>query len=176
MAQYVLLQYGSNPFNMQMKDQEGRLACTVEEVGRDPNPIIRLRREAEWAQQHPTIMGPDTAFYYLGPENRPGYVIYGSNKTNIKMSQLFRQNREGSKSRYFTTLSGKDYKWRKPEGRMECVDGRSTKLATWELSKPEEDHSAKLTIKANAMPIVTEILTTLVLNLMAQTIGWPDQI
>lgn len=55
----------------------------------------------------------------------------------------------------------------------QCIDGRTT-LATWEISDPDDEHSAKLTIKPAGMSIVTEILTTLALNLMAQTMGWPD--
>ncbi|KAF8733950.1 hypothetical protein AX14_003521 [Amanita brunnescens Koide BX004] len=169
----VLLQYGDNPFNLKMKDLEGRLACTVEEVGRTPNPIIRLTREAPWAQQHPSIMGPDNSYYYLGPENRPGYIIYGNNRTNIPMANLMKKKSEGSSSRYFTTMGNRECKWKKGSKKMECVDGRTT-LATWELSDPDDEHSAKLIIKPAGMSIVTEILTTLALNLMAQTMGWPD--
>jgi hypothetical protein len=56
---------------------------------------------------------------------------------------------------------------------LQCIDGRTT-LALWELSDPDDEHSAKLTIKPAGMSIITEILTTLTLNLMAQTMGWPD--
>lgn len=166
-------------------------------MGRSPNPIIRLTREAPWAQQHPSIMGPDNSFYYLGPENRPGYVIYGNNRTNIQMANLMKKKSEGSSSRYFTTMGGRECKWKKGSGKIEvllytfcsccfaaltrfafshvlqCIDGRTT-LAVWELSDPDDEHSAKLLIKPAGMSIITEILTTLTLNLMAQTMGWPD--
>ncbi|KAF8625018.1 hypothetical protein AX15_005589 [Amanita polypyramis BW_CC] len=169
----ILFQYGDNPFNLNMKDLEGRLACTVEEAGRNPNAIIRLTREAPWAQQHPSIMGPDNAFYYLGPGNRPGYIIYGNNRSHIPMADLIKKKNEGSSSRYFTTMAGRECKWKKGSKKMECIDGRST-IAIWELSNPDDEHSAKLTIKPAGMAVVTEILTTLVLNLMADTMGWPD--
>ncbi|PFH48995.1 hypothetical protein AMATHDRAFT_81533 [Amanita thiersii Skay4041] len=171
---HVLLQFGANPFNMRLKDLDGRLACTVVGVGHDPNAIVRLTREAPWAQQHPTIMGPDNSFFYLGPESRPGYIIYGNGRTNIPMTCCIRKKKEGSTSRYFTTLSGKEYKWRKSPTRMECIDARHSTIAIWELSHPDDDHSATLTIKANGMHIVTEILTTLTLNLMAQDLGWME--
>lgn len=157
-----------------MKDGSDRLACTVEEVGRNPNPIIRLTREAPWAQQHPSIMGPDNSFYYLGPQNRPGYIIYGNNRTSIPMANLLKKKNDGSTSRYFTTLGGRECKWKKFSAkRMECIDGRTT-LAVWEMSDPDDDHSAILTIKSGGMSVITEILTTLTLNLIAQTMEWPD--
>ncbi|KAK2464839.1 hypothetical protein APHAL10511_003138 [Amanita phalloides] len=172
----VLLQYGDNPFDLKMKDLEGRLACTVEEVGRNPNPIVRLTREPLWAQQHPSIMGPDNSFYYLGPENRPGYIIYGNNPVHFPMVNLMKRKNDNSTSRYFATLGGKEYKWKKTNEnkKMECVDNRSNLLATWEMSHHDAEHNATLTIKPAGMPVVTEIFTTLSLNLMAQSMGWPD--
>ncbi|KAK2465892.1 hypothetical protein APHAL10511_001533 [Amanita phalloides] len=174
----ILLQYGSNPFKWKMKDLDGRLACTVEDVGRNPNVIIRLTREMPWTQQHACIMGPDNSFYYLGPENRPGYIIYGSSPTHIPMVNLMKKKSIHSTSRYFTTLGGKEYKWKKTttnnNKKMECIEGRTTLLAVWELSSSDKEHSAILTIKPAGMSIVTEILTTLSLNLMAQSMHWSD--
>ena len=54
----------------------------------------------------------------------------------------------------------------------QCIDGRSTSLAVWELSDPNEDFVARLTIKQPGLPLVTEILTTLTMNRMAQTLTW----
>lgn len=53
----------------------------------------------------------------------------------------------------------------------QCVDGRTT-LAVWEVSHPDDDFHAKLTVRPAGIPIVTEILTTLVLNRMALALGW----
>jgi hypothetical protein len=53
----------------------------------------------------------------------------------------------------------------------QCTDGRNV-LAMWELSPPGEDFYAQLTVKHHALPIVTEILTTLSLNRMAQHLHW----
>lgn len=51
------------------------------------------------------------------------------------------------------------------------MDGR-TSLAVWELSQPEDDFHARLTIKPSGLAIVTEILTTLTLNRMSQVLEW----
>jgi hypothetical protein len=54
----------------------------------------------------------------------------------------------------------------------QCMDGRST-LAVWELnSHPRDEFYARLTIKASGLALVTEILTTLILNRMSQWLSW----
>ena len=71
--------------------------CLHSQVERYPNPVVRITREAEWAQQHPSIMGPDNSYLYLGPESTAGYIIYGSNQTQIPMNFFLRPGkREGS--------------------------------------------------------------------------------
>jgi hypothetical protein len=40
------------------------------------------------------------------------------------------------------------------------------------MSQPEEDHYGKLTLKSGALPLATEIMTSLVLNKMAIDLGW----
>ncbi|KAF8165896.1 hypothetical protein B0H34DRAFT_648921 [Crassisporium funariophilum] len=169
---YTLLQYGDNPLSHRFIDHAGRPAFTIAQVAQNPNPVIRLTREAAWSQQHPSIMGPDNSFFYLGPESTAGFIVYGNNRTNIPMNFFLRPGRrEGSVSRYFRAQSGKDYKWRIGSHRMECLDGR-TILATWEVSPPDKEYHALLTIRHNAMHLVTEIATTLVLNQMALALGW----
>lgn len=101
--------------------------------------VLKLTREGTWANQHPGIMGPDNSYFYFGPANSPGYIVYGNNRISIPMSYLSRQNRTGStyvdglqltdrvpvahrfchRSRYFTSQSGKHYKWRITSTRME---------------------------------------------------------
>ncbi|KAF5387946.1 hypothetical protein D9615_000782 [Tricholomella constricta] len=168
---YVLLQFGDDPFNNAFEDLEGRSAFTVTAAGYNPNTVIKLTREAEWSQQHPSIMGPVNSYFYFGPENAPGYIIYGNNRNTIPMPYFIRQRRDGSTSRYFTSQSGKDYKWRIAPTRMELLDGR-TSLAVWELSHPEDEFHARLTVKPPGLPIVTEIVTTLALNRMSQQLQW----
>lgn len=51
------------------------------------------------------------------------------------------------------------------------MDGRTT-LAVWELSHPEDEFHARLTIKHSGLPLVTEIVTTLLLNRMSQALSW----
>lgn len=117
-------------------------------------------------------MGPDKSYIYLGPNNVPGHVAYGNNGTEIRMHYLLQQKREGSTSRYFMTQSGKSYKWRITSQRMECMDGRTT-LAVWELNNhPRDEFCARLTIKASGLALVTEILTTLILNRISQRLAW----
>ncbi|KAF9030460.1 hypothetical protein BDZ89DRAFT_949630 [Hymenopellis radicata] len=166
----ILLQYGSDPFNSRYEDVEGRSAFTLH-ASETPNLVIKLTREALWAQQHPTIMGPSNSYFYFGPRNSPGYVVYGNTRVNVAMAYLLRQQREGSSSRYFMSQSGKLYKWRISQQRMECMDGRNV-VAVWDLSHPDHEHHATLTIKPAGLLFVTEILTTLILNRMAQDLNW----
>jgi len=170
---YALRQYGDDPLKHHFIDHEGRAAFTIGEIDRNPNPLIRITREAAWSQQHPNIMGPDNAYLYLGPQSSSGYVVYGGNRTHIAMNFFLRPGkREGSLSRYFRCQNGRDYKWKIGSHRMECLDGRTT-LATWEVSSPDQEYYAILTIKNNAgMALVTEILTSLTLNRMALAFGW----
>ena len=45
-------------------------------------------------------------------------------------------------------------------------------VALWETSQLADPFSAKLTLKPAALPIVTEIVTTLILNRIAQVSNW----
>ncbi|KIY68417.1 hypothetical protein CYLTODRAFT_261770 [Cylindrobasidium torrendii FP15055 ss-10] len=167
----VLYQFGVDPFNARYEDAEGRPAFTLSLAAEAPNLVIRLARDVTWAQLHPAIMGPANAFFYFGPRNAAGYIVYGNNRVNVPMPYLTRQQREGSQSRYFTTQSGKVYKWRIASQQMECTDGRNT-VATWEQGSPDEEVDARLTIKSHGLPIITEIVTTLILNRMARELNW----
>ncbi|TFK43991.1 hypothetical protein BDQ12DRAFT_203849 [Crucibulum laeve] len=170
---YVLLQFGDDPFRHRYEDLEGRAAFTIGEANVSPNMVIRITREAAWSQQHPSIMGPDNAYLYFGPDNGQGTYAYGNNRQTIHMSWLRIQRRDNSTSRYFRGQNGRsDYKWRFPNAyRMELFDGR-TQLATWEVSPPGAEHHARLVIKHAGLAIVTEILTSLTLNRMASALGW----
>ncbi|KAJ7339776.1 hypothetical protein DFH08DRAFT_875521 [Mycena albidolilacea] len=182
---YVLLQYGADAFNASFQDLEGRPAFTVSPASHNPNLIVKLSREAVWSQHHPGTMGPDAAYFYFGPSRpsyssvygagtptpTPGFIVYGNNRNSIPMGHLRRQNREGSQSRYFTAQSGRDYKWKISQQRMELADGRTT-LAVWELSTPTDPFDARLTIKHAGLAIVTEIMTTLTINRMSESLGW----
>ena len=53
----------------------------------------------------------------------------------------------------------------------QCFDGR-TLLATWEVSPPREDYFASLVVRERGMSIITEILTSLIINRMAMALGW----
>jgi len=164
---YVLLQFGTDPFNNKFEDLESRPAFTVKEVERNPNIVVRITREPEWSQQHPGIMGPNKSFLYFGPDHSLGYLVYGNSPTQ-PMSNSVRQKREGSTSRYFTAQNGRDYKWKISPTRMECIEGRSTTIAVWERSHPRDEYHARLTIRPTGLAVVTEILTTLTLNHISQ--------
>ncbi|KAJ7058436.1 hypothetical protein C8F01DRAFT_1148209 [Mycena amicta] len=183
---YVLLQYGSDAFNARFFDLEGRSAFTVSPVSHNPNLVVKLGREAAWTQHHPGTMGPDAAYFYFGPSvpgtgvsvygagtptPSPGYLMYGNNRNSIPMAYMRRQKTEGSPSRYFMAQSGKEFKWRIAQQRMELTDGRNT-YATWELSLPTDEHDARVTIRQAGLPLVTEIMTTLVLNRMSESLAW----
>ncbi|KAJ8463938.1 hypothetical protein ONZ45_g17412 [Pleurotus djamor] len=188
---YILLQFGDNPCHCRFEDLESRAAFTIQQVffyrvsldsdiseclavqiPQDPNLVVRVRREDAWSQQHPAIMGPDRSFLYFGPGNTQGYLVYG-NSASQPMANSLRQKRDSSQSKYFKPQNGsKEYKWKiNGPQRMECSDGRAL-VAVWELSEPEDDFHARLTIKGPGLAIVTEILTTLTLNRVAQALSW----
>ncbi|THH18394.1 hypothetical protein EW146_g2592 [Bondarzewia mesenterica] len=162
-ASYVLLQIGDDPFHMSFEDLNGRVAFTIQEVDRSPNILVRLRREAPWALQHRDIMGPSDAFFYFGPSNMPGYIVYG-NTPEQPMNTAVRRKRSAS-----TSQSGKELKWKVSRFRMECIDG-VTVLATYELNQVPTEHPAILTVKHAGLAVVTEIVTTLMLIRMAQAL------
>ncbi|KAF9068146.1 hypothetical protein BDP27DRAFT_1327698 [Rhodocollybia butyracea] len=169
----VLLQFGTDPFNNRYEDPEGRLAFSLSLGSELPNLVIRLARQIPWTQQFPNVMGPENAYFYFGPGNTPGYIVYGNNRISLPMAHMSRQQREGSTSRYFTAQSGKHYKWRISPQRMECMDGR-TSLAVWEaLPSNENDYDARITFRPSALMLITEIMTTLILNRMYLALGWP---
>ncbi|KAH9939308.1 uncharacterized protein BXZ73DRAFT_99509 [Epithele typhae] len=170
---HVLLQFSSDPWNARFEDQEGRLAFTVAMVDESPNLIMRVTREPPWAQQHPELMGPSKSFFYFGPNRTPGHFIYG-NSTYVTMPQARERKRENSTSRYFWAQNAREYKWRiLSTQRLECVDSRGNVIALWETSQLADPHAARLTLRASALPIVTEIVTTLILNRIAQILNWP---
>lgn len=68
----------------------------VLKVARDPNLIIQLSRQDEWANEHLDIMGPRNAFFYFGPSNSPGQLAYG-NAGRVGMIYYLRKRRETSK-------------------------------------------------------------------------------
>ncbi|EPQ58887.1 hypothetical protein GLOTRDRAFT_125209 [Gloeophyllum trabeum ATCC 11539] len=174
-SSYVLLQYGEDPFENSFEDLEGHFAFSVSEFEQNPNLIMTLSREPEWAQLHPDIMGPSNSYLYFGPAKSPGYLVYGNGPTQPMLNSL-RQKKDGSTSRYFTAQNGKDFKWRISQNRMECVDSSRNVVATWEVAPPEVEYYARMTLKHSALATVTEILTTLTLNRMARALNWTSAV
>jgi len=169
-ASYVLLQFGLDLFNHRFEDLESRPAFTVKTVDQQVNVIVHIARQAAWSQQHSDIMGPSNSYLYFGPSRAPGYLVYG-NGPEVAMINHLRQKKDTSTSRYFTAQNGRELKWKVSPQKMECLDGRTT-IAAWELSQPEDDFSARLTIKHSGLSMITEILTTLSLNRMALSLDW----
>ena len=65
----------------------------------DPNRVIRLARNQAWAQQHPTVLGPDRSHFYMGPDDamHMGYLAYGSGTSNLQLLSMLRPGKkEGS--------------------------------------------------------------------------------
>ena len=71
------------------------LTFPARQVDENPNLIMRVSREAPWAQQHPDIMGPSNSFFYFGPNRTPGHFIYG-NSTYVTMAQARTRKKENS--------------------------------------------------------------------------------
>lgn len=57
--------------------------------------------------------------------------------------------------------------------RLQCYNSSRTLLAIWELSDPEAEHDAVLAIHEPGMRMVTEVMTTLILNRMWMETNWP---
>ena len=53
--------------------------------------MLKLTREAPWAQQHPDIMGPTSSFFYFGPAHAPGYLVYGNSPTQPMLNSVKRK-------------------------------------------------------------------------------------
>jgi hypothetical protein len=135
--------------------------------------------------------GTEIHMQYLSQQKREGstYVTHRLSGPVVTDSLPFAPF---CRSRYFMTQSGRSYKWRITPQRMEvcqtclwesnnltesgfhhqCMDGRTT-LAVWELNNhPDGEYYARLTIKTSGFPLVTEILTTLILNRMSRWLAW----
>lgn len=167
---YVLLHYGSDPFDFHFKDLDGRRAFTVDIAHQNPT-VVRVTRESPWSQQHQDIMGPSSAFLYLGPENTRGSMAYGNGDV-VSMANHLRQRRDGSSSRHFTTQTGKELKWKVSPHKMECFDKHTMTIAVWEQSPSGHEFFAHLHLHPSALSFVTELLTTLALNRMALALDW----
>lgn len=179
MSPHILLQIGSDLYNTTFVDVDGRTAFTLQEIYRIPNKLVRLRREAPWALQHRDIMGPSDAYFYLGPSEFPGYMVYG-NTPQQPMTSVLQRKRASSTSRHFKSQGGKEFKWKLFPDHMECIH-RKTVMAVYQPNEVSpvfewngisSMHYANLTINRAGLPIVTEILTTLLLIRMANFLGW----
>ncbi|KAG5351343.1 hypothetical protein C0989_006895 [Termitomyces sp. Mn162] len=172
---HVLLQYGDDPFNNTFDDLEGRRAFSITSAGHLPNAVYRLTREPAWSQRHPSIMGPGKSYFYFGPDIAKvarAYQAPAEPSSFFISSWIFGgADTAFRRSRYFTSQAGKDYKWRISPSRMELFDSR-TILAVWELSHPDDEYHARLIIRPPGLPVVTEIVTTLAMNRMAQQLRW----
>jgi len=168
---HVLLELASDPFCTNFQDLDQRPAFSVKEVEQKPNLLVRVTREPQWSQQHPDIMGPSSSFLYFGPAKTAGYLVYGNSPTQ-PMTGSIRQKKGVHNVRYFMTQSGKELKWKISDHRMECLDGRAV-VAVWEpIHNSDKNHYARLTVKHSGLPIVTEIVTALILNRMAEALKW----
>lgn len=167
---YTLLQMGSDPMFLCFQDLQERQAFTVITIDQNANPVIKVSREAQWSQQHPDIMGPENAFLYLGPGSARGYMVYG-NGDEVNMANYLRQKSQGSPSRYFTTLTGKELKWKLFPDKMECIDNHSI-VAVWVPGESQDGSSARLTLQHSTLSYITELVTTLILNRMALQLNW----
>ncbi|KAF9528044.1 hypothetical protein CPB83DRAFT_855232 [Crepidotus variabilis] len=171
---WILYQYGDDSQKHRYLDQESKLAFTLQEFqqNEDPNRVIRLVRDGEWSARYPSVMGPDRSYFFMGPENNLGYIVFGNGNIHIPMGYMLRGGKkEGSVSRYWRGQNGNQYKWKATNYRMECLDNGRT-LALWEVSPPDKNYYATLTIFPKAMPIITEVLTSLILNQMALALTW----
>lgn len=171
----VLWVYGDDPMRHKLADVEGTHAFTVNVVSQSPNSmtVVKVSRDTDFAHKYPSILGPDNSFLHLGPNNRGGYALYGGNTTQYPMAN-FRQTgkHKDSVTKYWLAMNGKTYKWElySPH-KMECKDDISL-LASWETTPATEKHFAVVTLEPAALPLITEILTSLVVNRIAQANGW----
>ncbi|TFY63257.1 hypothetical protein EVG20_g6389, partial [Dentipellis fragilis] len=100
----------------------------------------------------------------------PGYIVFGNAEAR-GMRGLLWAKRRSSTSRYFTSQSGREMKWKMSGARMECMDGSKT-LAVYEPDQASADFAAILTIQAPGLAVVTEIVATLMLARIAKVLQW----
>ena len=54
----------------------------------------------------------------------------------------------------------------------QCFDNKGVVIASWERSQLEDEFHARLSVKHPGLSVITEVLTTLILNRIAQTLNW----
>jgi hypothetical protein len=83
---------------------------------REPNTLVRIAREKEWALQHASdIKGSGAAFVYLDYADRPVHVAFGAGERR-PIAEWLRKNKKDDALRMWTSQSigqtGGEYKWR----------------------------------------------------------------
>jgi len=72
----------------------------------DPNRVIRLVRDTAWAQQHPTVLGPDRSHFYMGPVDamHMGYLMYGGGTSKFQMRTMLEPGKKEEWVYYRTSI------------------------------------------------------------------------
>jgi hypothetical protein len=100
---------------------------------REPNLLVRVNREKEWAQQHASdIKGSSSAFLYFDYARQPVHIAFGSGDRQ-RAADWLRPAKKDGLVRAFTSQSigefGGEYKWRTCS--QDKLEVRSSRRAGW---------------------------------------------
>ncbi|KDQ15465.1 hypothetical protein BOTBODRAFT_173944 [Botryobasidium botryosum FD-172 SS1] len=144
----------------EFRDSQVRTAYFIQAVRQEP-VATKITRMTDW------IAAPDhepwcTWLYFSSGTAMQGWIKFGS-QSPTPMGDHLRPLAPTSSTRCYTGLDGREYMWRHASRRLECYDNQERLLAVYEYLL-DDVYFAKLDIKWGAEPLVTEIVTTLLLN------------
>jgi len=111
---------------------------------------------------HPQKEPASAWLYFTSEDKMEGYIKFGSREPT-SLAEHVAQAHPSSSSRWFTGLDGQRYKWKPASRSLHCYDAKDRLLAVYEYGV-DDVFFAKLDIKQGAENMVTEIVTTLLLN------------
>ncbi|KAF8602575.1 hypothetical protein BDV93DRAFT_509127 [Ceratobasidium sp. AG-I] len=153
----ILFDTTGDLFDNEFKDVEGRVMYQLETLQNQPR-VTQLTRTQERLALHPTE--PWRATMHFGAADGLGHLQLGEREV-VPMANYLR--RKGSAGRYFVAVDGNEYQWRPASRRLECYDKNDRLIAMYEWLLDGPSH-ARLEIKIGGWHILSELISTLLLN------------
>ncbi|CAE6471024.1 unnamed protein product [Rhizoctonia solani] len=154
----VLFDVTGDLFNNKFIDAEGRVIYELTTVQTQPR-VTQLDRTNERLALHPSE--PWRATMCFGDGDKLGDLHLGGRPAVPMVLYLKRKN--GLPGRSFVAVDGNEYQWRPGSRRLECYDKNDRLIALYEWLLDGPSH-ARLEIKIGGWHILSELITTLLLN------------
>ncbi|CEL63922.1 hypothetical protein RSOLAG1IB_05687 [Rhizoctonia solani AG-1 IB] len=156
----VLFDSTGDLFNNEFIDAEGRVIYKLATLHTQPN-VTQLERTKERLALHPSE--PWRAVMQFGNGGELGHLYLGERPATPMATYLKRKSGLPGRSRFFVAVDGNEYQWRPGSRRIECYDKNDRLIALYEWLLDGPSH-ARLEIKIGGWHILSEIMTTLLLN------------